>query len=777
MTTSVAALARSVGMDVVRDRGRFVPEIIRRVYSPPLSRQVPLDPRIAAREATDPHALPRVELPLSSVLWSEAIFRRQVPADQLLGSILVDRRAALLCHGLAAADDETLAFYASRPPLLAFLYEHAAPFSAFADSIHVRDGHLVVAGGETAAALWKALVQISPENPDGFLRALLFEPEARLAYLYDVLATASPDARAFALGTWIDDDALRMRRFRALGAAVHTSFREWHVDELPFARPLNELAILLLRIRVGARGEPAAPAHRRFWAAALDASPSLDEKPEGTPSSHVLVDAAWLLGATTGDMYTRGDRLDQFAFGQRVFGGHPNGESDAAAAVIRDMPSRRMLLLGLERIGITDPDVYAAGERQSRAAMEGGPERFWTLSQLQGALAMIVRMTVNDTIGPSEADALTRSLFAVPLTVGEFKGALADWFQSTLASSLPQADSWQERTVSAVAGGATPGSPRVEWEGQTYRLDLAFAERRRIEEIQGLQGGPDLDVAFAIVRLARRIMQVTSVDALRPILTEVQQLLQASGASLARPPGVLLAPGVPMPRDGREWLTRSIDELDRAARSADMRRAARVGDSLLTLGDVTLGHAMVSLVYAMHLGDPGGPAMLASNVALRHDFGFARRDGEGRARGAWAQPRQDFQPGVPWHVVGSLVGLDVALAPLSLRRLSMDGLASPPRLQSIEREAFAVNVALLNPRRLGDLDRDRIVVGIARGRARVRRLAANPAELDTVATDIDLDGWRRRTLRWMLQNEPRSMENQFSLAELLTLGGRESDSE
>ena len=236
-----------------------------------------------------------------------------------------------------------------------------------------------------------------------------------------------------------------------------------------------------------------------------------------------------------------------------------------------------------------------------------------------------------------------------------------------------------------------------------------------------------------------------------------------------------MAPGVPIPRDGREWLTRSVDELDRAARSADIRRAARAGDSLLRLGDMTLGYALISLSYAMHLGDPAGPAMLGSNVALRHDFGFGRRDGEGRSRGPWAQPRQDFQPGIPWHVVGSLVGLDVALAPLSLRRLSMDGLASPPKLQSIEREAFAVNVALLNPRRLGDIDRDRIVVGIARGRARVKALSAGSAEFEDVATAIAMDGLRRRTVRWVLQNDPRSIENQFSLVELLTLGGMDSN--
>ena len=92
VTAPVAALARSVGMDVARDRARFVPEIIRRVYSPPLGRQSRIDLGTAARGAADVAALPRVELPLSPALWSDAVFRRQIPADQLLGTIS-DRQA------------------------------------------------------------------------------------------------------------------------------------------------------------------------------------------------------------------------------------------------------------------------------------------------------------------------------------------------------------------------------------------------------------------------------------------------------------------------------------------------------------------------------------------------------------------------------------------------------------------------------------------------------------------------------------------------------------
>ncbi len=769
---SVAALAVRVDLDVRRERGRFAAEVIRRVYAPPASRQVPLDLLLTEPPAAAPLL---VDVPLTPDIWSRAIFKRPVTTEQLLASILADRRAALLCRGLLGADDDTLAFYASHPALLTFIYERApGAFAAFAGSIRIRDGQLVVPGGEPARVLWDVAVAAPTDDPEAFLRALLFEPEARPAYMFDVLATASPESRAFALGLWIADPSLRARRFQALLAEVRTSFREWHVEELPFGRPLNDLALLLLRIRTGSDGAPAAPADRRFWASVFDADPLAVAPGDMAAAAHTRIDAAWLLRATSGDMYARGDRLDQLAFGQRVFGSRAAAASEPSASVLHEMTTRRMLLLELERMGISSPDVYAAGLRQARLAGAGGGDRFWTLAQLQGAFAVVARMTWTGTLDSPSAEALMRSLFALPLQDGDVRGALADWYQSMLSAHLPAGENWQARTVAGVAGGPTPGDPIVDWEGERYRIDLAGAERRRIEAIQSRQGGPDLDTAFAVAGLARKAAQVVTPEAAREVAGEARQLVSTAGRLLARPPVAGMAAGVALPRDGREWLMRTASELERAVRENDLRRANRAGEALLPLGDIALGQALLSLVYAIHLGDPDGPALLGANVSLRHDFGFGRRDGENRARGPWALPRQDFQPGVPWHVTGSLVGLDIALAPLSLRRMSMDSLANPPRLQSIEREAFAVNVALLDPRALGDIDRDRIVDAIGRGRARVRTLGAAPAaEFGKLENELALDGWRVRTLRWVLHNEPASIENQFSLAELATLGGLE----
>ena len=110
-----------------------------------------------------------------------------------------------------------------------------------------------------------------------------------------------------------------------------------------------------------------------------------------------------------------------------------------------------------------------------------------------------------------------------------------------------------------------------------------------------------------------------------------------------------------------------------------------------------LAESLLSLVYAIDLGDPDGTILLAGNVAHRHDFGLGVIDRDARARSAWAMPHQEVAPGVPWHVAGSALGLELALAPLSLRRTDTGRIGGAPRLTSNERQTFAMSVALLNP--------------------------------------------------------------------------------
>jgi hypothetical protein len=235
---------------------------------------------------------------------------------------------------------------------------------------------------------------------------------------------------------------------------------------------------------------------------------------------------------------------------------------------------------------------------------------------------------------------------------------------------------------------------------------------------------------------------------------------------------VITPPGTSPTRDARDWLSADVEELDRAARGNDWRHAMRIGASLQQLADLSLGHALLSITYAAEIGDPEGPALLAGNVALRHEFGFSRRVAtDNHPRAPWAMPRQEFQPGVPWHVTGSLLGLDVALAQLTLHRLAIDRFGVSPSLSSIEREAFPASVALLDPRRMKEADVEAIHAAIARGRIRVDELKGSRASLAAIADELSLDGYRQRAILWTLQHQPAAVGGHFSLAELLYLGG------
>ena len=176
----------------------------------------------------------------------------------------------------------------------------------------------------------------------------------------------------------------------------------------------------------------------------------------------------------------------------------------------------------------------------------------------------------------------------------------------------------------------------------------------------------------------------------------------------------------------------------------------------------SLGPLLTSLVYAAHLGDPEGPALAGEDVSLRHDFGAE----------PWALPVEVSGPGVRWHVQGSLLGLERALARLSLHRMAGDELPEgPPVLDPAECRHLAVPVALANPRDVDDAGRDAVAAAIESGRRRVASLQAGGPGVDAAGRDAGLEPWRARALEWMLEHEPAARGSFFSLGELLCLGG------
>jgi hypothetical protein len=189
--------------------------------------------------------------------------------------------------------------------------------------------------------------------------------------------------------------------------------------------------------------------------------------------------------------------------------------------------------------------------------------------------------------------------------------------------------------------------------------------------------------------------------------------------------------------------------------------------------DSLLAGALLALSYAIDWSDARGLPGMAATVSRRHDFGLGKSSQVVRLRAAWALPKRTFPRGSPWHVEGSLLGLDVALAPLALRRVSTMLPSREPVLSSNERHTFITSLGLMNPFTLRDATAEAIARAVARGGARVEALAQGNEDVSGVAREVGMDGGRTRALQWTITHDPQRARSLFATADLLRLGGGE----
>ena len=142
------------------------------------------------------------------------------------------------------------------------------------------------------------------------------------------------------------------------------------------------------------------------------------------------------------------------------------------------------------------------------------------------------------------------------------------------------------------------------------------------------------------------------------------------------------------------------------------------------------------MIYTPALGDPEGPALLGGDIAQRHNFGLVGPAGMRRDFVAWAVPKEQVGDGTPWHVEGSILGLDIALARLGLRRIADNEMPVAPTINLNDQLTFARTVMTINPRSLRDQDRDVIVAAIARGRERVTAAGASLPAVRALAEEV-----------------------------------------
>lgn len=195
---------------------------------------------------------------------------------------------------------------------------------------------------------------------------------------------------------------------------------------------------------------------------------------------------------------------------------------------------------------------------------------------------------------------------------------------------------------------------------------------------------------------------------------------------------------------------------------------ALTGASARDLG--ALANSLLALVYADALGEPDGQPAAAGAVWRRHRFEGNHGGDAGRPL-AWRMATEVFAPG-GWHLAGSVLRLDLALAHLALRRVDATEMPRPSVLPANSRRTFALSVALIDPRALGDDDRDAIAAALANGRARAAALAKDPSAFESAAGAAGLGEWRRNSVRWAFASGSATVAaSGFTVLELYRLGG------
>jgi hypothetical protein len=222
--------------------------------------------------------------------------------------------------------------------------------------------------------------------------------------------------------------------------------------------------------------------------------------------------------------------------------------------------------------------------------------------------------------------------------------------------------------------------------------------------------------------------------------------------------------------DVKKIVDRAVRDLGRISKPNDQSKVPRTVAPLAGLVDYLLGETIVAMSYAPHLGDPRDLLGPETDESHRHNFGLTSKPGAPAVAGrAWQRPNVDTAAKDGRALAGSLFGLDLTLSRKRLRRLALDGLPHPPRINANDSAALVDALALINPRTLTSDDLASIAQSIASGRDLVRAATDAPS-LDRLAAQVSMSENRRELLGWMLQQEPARVATLFSTSEMFWLG-------
>jgi hypothetical protein len=289
-------------------------------------------------------------------------------------------------------------------------------------------------------------------------------------------------------------------------------------------------------------------------------------------------------------------------------------------------------------------------------------------------------------------------------------------------------------------------------------VDPRAAEADRLRSLRARQHGADLGAALALARATSRLADAGDLAAARRALDEVQRAVEAGPPPIANPS---LPPGPSLP----DRVARVEAALARARGAKDLTKVLRAASPLTGQAEQVLAQSLLSLAYTRHLGDPDTVVLTDDGLAQRHDFGVAAD-----VTAAWVRPADSIESSER-RLVGSLMGIDLTLAKLALRRLS-ETVPAAPSMNTVVLQEVRETVTLAARQPPTDDQLAMVARGIETGRDRVAAAAAaDTPTLMELAARAGMSEARRSVIPWMLREEPDRVPELFGLAELYWAGG------
>ena len=726
-----------------------------------------------------------VPLPLPEAIW------RSLPAGTAIAgstaaSLLADRRASLLYYGVFAMDDETRRYLAATPAVVQEIHgsDRFGVIALYGRSLRVRDGRIDPPGGEPAAALWEALADEPLTRPDRFILKVLEKDGGRLALIYDGVAHLDPARQAFALGLWMPDPGQRRNRLKAFYSACAPALENWDPALRPFARSLYDPVQMLALSPAESDGRPGPLGYRKLWEKLFEGD-DLPDRPENELKNlerDGVIDAAWIADTILlTNIRLRRERSETWLFGHRVFGAAPAGSLPQVLVALRGYGRFRSLADTLERIGITDPAVFALASLQAQRIGSIGDrgKTAVALSLYQGALTLVERARLSRVIDAAAAGRLVASLSQLVLSdAGEFLGGVAFWIDGGFLpavgrpAGLPldpgNARALEAQVLAALSGRRADDTSRagavVEYEGTQYRIDPSVSELARLQAIRAKQGGASLDAEVGFAREVQAIaVGITDLPKIAPRVSA----LKAAAAPLV---AAAKAGGENGASDLAEAVADAADALTKIRKPKDLTKTERISVPLRRSIDRSLARTLMSLAYACSLGDADSTALVAGDPSARHDWGFVEIEERARARAPWVIPAETRDATGGWRITGSVLALDIGLRDHALHRISADAMPDVPTITDNDRAAFVEAAVLANQFDYREADMAAIADAIRRGRAKVAVLTSVPSLFPEAAASAAFDEMRRQAVAWTLTHQRERVPDFFSLGDLLRLG-------